>query len=42
MSEGRIDLLLLPGLTNDARVWQGVADRLADVTSVQVADLTTC
>jgi pimeloyl-ACP methyl ester carboxylesterase len=42
MSEGRIDLLLLPGLTNDARVWQGVADRLADVASVQVADLTAC
>jgi len=40
MSEGRIDLLLLPGLTNDARVWQGVADRLADVASVRVADLT--
>ena len=42
MSEGRIDLLLLPGLTNDARVWQGVADRLADVASVHVADLTAC
>jgi pimeloyl-ACP methyl ester carboxylesterase len=40
MREGRIDLLLLPGLPNDARVWQGVADRLADVASVRVADLT--
>jgi len=36
-----IGLLLLPGLTNDARVWQGVADRLADVASVRVPDLTT-
>lgn len=41
MSEGGIDLLLLPGLANDARVWQGVAERLADVATVQVADLTT-
>ena len=40
MSEGRIELLLLPGLINDARVWQGVADRLADVASMWVADLT--
>jgi pimeloyl-ACP methyl ester carboxylesterase len=40
MSEGRIDLLLLPGLTNDVRVWQGVADRLAGVASVRIADLT--
>jgi len=36
-----IDLLLLPGLTNDARVWQGVADRLADVATVHVGDLRT-
>jgi pimeloyl-ACP methyl ester carboxylesterase len=41
MSASRVDLLLLPGLTNDARVWQGVADRLADVASVRVADVTT-
>ena len=41
MSEPRAELLLLPGLTNDARVWQGVAERLADVARVQVADLTT-
>ena len=36
-----IDLLLLPGLTNDARVWQGVAERLADVATVHVGDLRT-
>jgi pimeloyl-ACP methyl ester carboxylesterase len=41
VSASRAELLLLPGLTNDARVWQGVADRLADVARVQVADLTT-
>jgi len=41
MSARRVHLLLLPGLTNDTRVWQGVADRLADVASVRVADLTT-
>ena len=41
MSEGRIDLLLLPGLANDARVWQGVADRLADVATVHLGDLGT-
>lgn len=40
MSASRTELLLLPGLANDARVWQGVADRLADVARVQVADLT--
>jgi pimeloyl-ACP methyl ester carboxylesterase len=34
-------LVLHPGLTNDARVWQGVAERLGDVASVQVADLAT-
>ena len=36
-----IDLLLLPGLTNDARVWQGVDERLADVATVHVGDLGT-
>jgi len=36
----KTDLLLLPGLTNDARVWQGVADCLADVATVHVTDLT--
>jgi pimeloyl-ACP methyl ester carboxylesterase len=41
VSASRAELLLLPGLTNDARVWAGVADRLADVASVRVADLTT-
>ena len=41
MPEHPTELLLLPGLTNDRRVWQGVADRLADVASVRVADLTT-
>jgi pimeloyl-ACP methyl ester carboxylesterase len=41
MSDGRIDLLLLPGLANDARVWQGVADRLADVANVHVGDVGT-
>jgi pimeloyl-ACP methyl ester carboxylesterase len=40
MAVHKADLLLLPGLTNDARVWQGVADRLADVASVRVAELT--
>ena len=34
-------LLLLPGLANDARVWQGVADRLAGVATVQVGDVGT-
>jgi pimeloyl-ACP methyl ester carboxylesterase len=36
-----VDLLVLPGLTNDARVWQGVAERLGGVANVKVADLTT-
>jgi len=34
-------LLLLPGLANDARVWQGVADRLAGVATVHVGDVGT-
>ena len=41
MHARKTDLLLLPGLTNDARVWQGVADRLADVATVHVGDLGT-
>jgi pimeloyl-ACP methyl ester carboxylesterase len=41
MTRDKVDLVLLPGLTNDGRVWRGVADRLADVASVRVADLTT-
>jgi pimeloyl-ACP methyl ester carboxylesterase len=41
MPARKTDLLLLPGLTNDARVWQGVADRLADVATVHFGDLGT-
>jgi len=41
MAVRKADLLLLPGLTNDARVWQGVADCLADVATVRVGDLGT-
>jgi pimeloyl-ACP methyl ester carboxylesterase len=41
MTTAAVHLVLLPGLVNDARVWRGVAERLADVASVQVADLAT-
>jgi pimeloyl-ACP methyl ester carboxylesterase len=37
----RIDLLLLPGLTNDARLWRPVVAGLADVANASVGDLTT-
>jgi pimeloyl-ACP methyl ester carboxylesterase len=36
----RQDLLLLPGLLCDARLWQDQIDGLADVATCQVADLT--
>lgn len=35
-----IDLVLLPGLLNDARLWAHQAAALADVAGVAVADLT--
>jgi len=41
MSERRCDLVLLPGLTNDARLWQPVARMLADIADVTHGDLTT-
>ena len=34
------NLILLPGLLNDARLWQAQAERLASVANVSVADLT--
>ena len=34
-------LLLLPGLLNDARLWQHQIDGLADVAHATVADLTS-
>ncbi len=34
------NLILLPGLLNDARLWQHQADHLAAVANVSVADLT--
>lgn len=33
-------LLLLPGLLNDATLWQGQVDALSDLTRCQVGDLT--
>ncbi len=41
MAAPKSELLLLPGLTNDARVWQGVAGRLADVAAVRHVDVAT-
>lgn len=40
MSEPRPHLLLLPGLLNDARLWQHQATALADQAHVMVADLS--
>lgn len=34
------NLILLPGLLNDARLWQHQADALMDIANVSVADLT--
>ncbi|HWU98672.1 MAG TPA: alpha/beta hydrolase [Oxalicibacterium sp.] len=34
------NLILLPGLLNDARLWQHQADRLMEIANVSVADLT--
>ena len=34
------NLILLPGLLNDARLWQAQAEGLAEVANVSVADLT--
>lgn len=34
------NLILLPGLLNDARLWQHQADQLAAIANVSVADLT--
>jgi pimeloyl-ACP methyl ester carboxylesterase len=36
----RLNLLLLPGLLNDARLWRAQASGLADLAHVSVADLT--
>ena len=36
----RIPLLLLPGLLNDATLWQAQLDALADIADCQVGDLT--
>jgi pimeloyl-ACP methyl ester carboxylesterase len=36
----RPDLVLLPGLTNDARVWRGTIDALRDAATVDVGDLS--
>ena len=40
MADRRPDLVLLPGLTNDARLWQPVAAQLADVATIAHGDLT--
>lgn len=40
MNDNRTDLVLLPGLTNDARLWQPVAALLADAANVTHGDLT--
>lgn len=34
-------VLLIPGMLNDARVWQPVREALAEVADVQVADVAT-
>lgn len=34
-------LLLLPGMLNDARVWDGVAAELGDAAEIRIPDLTT-
>lgn len=34
------NLILLPGLLNDARLWRAQAEGLADIANVSVADLT--
>ncbi len=34
-------LLLLPGMLNDARVWDGVAAALGDAAEIRIPDLTT-
>ena len=34
-------LLLLPGMTNNAELWQFVAPRLADVAEVRIAEFPT-
>ena len=36
----KLNLLLLPGLVNDERLWQHQVDTLGDIASVIVADLT--
>lgn len=36
-----VELVLLPGLTNDARVWRGTIDALGGVAAVAIGDLTT-
>ena len=36
----KLNLVLLPGLLNDARLWQAQATALADLAQVSVADLT--
>lgn len=41
MADRSLALLLLPGLTNDARLWESVAAALADVADATVGDLTT-
>lgn len=40
VSRQPINLVLLPGLLNDARLWQHQIDTLASIANVSVADLT--
>jgi len=40
MTETRPQLLLLPGLLNDAELWRDQISGLADVARCEVADLT--
>ncbi|SEM25896.1 Pimeloyl-ACP methyl ester carboxylesterase [Pseudoxanthomonas sp. GM95] len=40
MSQGRPDLVLLPGLLNDAELWRAQLDGLADLADCHVGDLT--
>ena len=40
VSAARIPLLLLPGLLNDATLWQAQLEALADIADCQVGDLT--
>ncbi|TWI57605.1 pimeloyl-ACP methyl ester carboxylesterase [Pseudomonas duriflava] len=38
--DGHIPLLLIPGLLCDAALWKAQAEALADIASVQIADIT--